>query len=224
MEDRLSRLAKLIAPACVVSRPAGAHARHDAPHRVTLAQHRRFLFLIHQGTWPCRSWKVPVGPSGGRVATWTMAWVPSVTVCVPRWLLKSVPVKPGSADAVERPGAAGHVDDARMFDCAQQRQERVHHPYRTEDVDRESLHRCVSCQLLTAQARCRSVRVVDQGVQVRPYSVRTQTAAASTLSSSVRLPRAQNAPAPRHDRAVPGYRSPLGRAIIEQGLAKVRPS
>ena len=41
MEDRLSRLAKLIAPVCVVSRPAGAHARHDAPHRVTLAQHRR---------------------------------------------------------------------------------------------------------------------------------------------------------------------------------------
>ena len=168
MEDRLSRLAKLIAPACVVSRPAGAHARHNAPHRVTLAQHRRFLFLIHQGTWPCRSWKVPVGPSGGRVATWTMASVPSVTVCVPRWLLKSVPVKPGSADAVERPGAAGHVDDARMFDCAQQRQERVHHPYRTEDVDRESLHRCVSCQLLTAQARCRSARVVDQDVPGAP--------------------------------------------------------
>ena len=185
MEDRLSRLARLIAPACVVSRPAGAHARHDAPHRVTLAQHRRFLFLIHQGTWPGRSWKVPVGPSGGRVATWTMASVPSVTVCVPRWLLKSVPVKPGSADAVERPGAAGHVDDARMLGCAQQRQERVHHPDGAEDVDRESLHRCVSCQLLTAQARCRSARVVDQDVQVRPYSVRTQTAAASTLSSSV---------------------------------------
>src|SRR5215469_10634272 len=68
-----------------------------------------------------------------------MASVPSATVCVPRWLLKSVPVKPGSADAVERPGAAGHVDDARMFDCAQQRQERVHHPYRTEDVDRDAV-------------------------------------------------------------------------------------
>src|SRR5215471_12702814 len=82
-------------------------------------------------------------------------------------------------------------DPAPLDTLTQQRQERVHHPYRTEDVDRESLHRCVSCQLLTAQARCRSVRVVDQDVQVRPYSVRTQTAAASTLSSSVRLPRAQ---------------------------------
>jgi hypothetical protein len=24
--------------------------------------------LVYQGTGPCRSWKVPVGPSGGRVA------------------------------------------------------------------------------------------------------------------------------------------------------------
>ena len=179
MEDRLSRLARLIDPACVVSRPAGAYARHDAPHRVTLAQHRRFLFLIHQGTWPGRSWKVPVGPSGGRVATWTMASVPSVTVCVPRWLLKSVPVKPGSADAVERPGAAGHVDDARMFGCAQQRQERVHHPYRTEDVDGESLHRCVSCQLLTLR----------RGAAVPALLIRTSRCARTRCVPRRQLPR-----------------------------------
>ena len=38
----------------------------------------------YQGTGPLRSWKVPVGPPGGRVARRTMASVPSVTVCVPR--------------------------------------------------------------------------------------------------------------------------------------------
>jgi hypothetical protein len=27
------------------------------------------LVLIYQGTRPCRSWKVPFGPSGGRVAS-----------------------------------------------------------------------------------------------------------------------------------------------------------
>ena len=45
---------------------------------------RAALRTAYQGTGPFRSWKVPVGPSGGRVARWTMASVPSVTVCVPR--------------------------------------------------------------------------------------------------------------------------------------------
>jgi hypothetical protein len=51
----------------------------------------------HQGTVPLRSWKLPVGPSLGRVARRTIASAPSVTVWVPRLLLRSVPVKPGSA-------------------------------------------------------------------------------------------------------------------------------
>jgi hypothetical protein len=66
----------------------------------------RALVLIYQGTRPCRSWKVPVGPPGGRVARWTITSVPSVTVCVPRWLLKSVPVKPGSAAFTRMPCSA----------------------------------------------------------------------------------------------------------------------
>jgi hypothetical protein len=42
----------------------------------------------------------------GRVARRTMASVPSVTVWVPRLLLKSVPVKPGSAAFTRMPSSA----------------------------------------------------------------------------------------------------------------------
>ena len=42
----------------------------------------------------------------------------------------------------------------------------MRHPYGAEDVDRESLHRCVRGQLLSAQPWCRSAHVVDQDVQV----------------------------------------------------------
>jgi hypothetical protein len=45
---------------------------------------------IHLSTrWSPRSWKVPVGPSGGRFARRTIASVPSVTICVPRRLLST---------------------------------------------------------------------------------------------------------------------------------------
>lgn len=63
----------------------------------------------YQGTLPLRSWKVPVGPSGGRVARRTMASVPSATVCVPRLLLKSVPVKPGVGGVHEDAGQGSRV-------------------------------------------------------------------------------------------------------------------
>jgi hypothetical protein len=53
-----------------------------------------------------------------------------------------------------------------MFGCGQQGQERVRHPYGAEDVDRESFHRCVRGQLLSAQPWCRSARIVNQDVQV----------------------------------------------------------
>src|SRR4029077_3628525 len=72
----------------------------------------------------------------------------------------------GVEDAVKRPGPAGDVDDTGVFGCAQQGQERVHHPYGAEDIDRESLHGCVSGQLLSAQPWCRGAGVVDQDVQV----------------------------------------------------------
>src|SRR5262245_1482388 len=77
-----------------------------------------FVRLIYQGTRPGRSWKVPVGPSGGRVARRTMASVPSVTVCVPRWLLKSVPVKPGSAAFTKMPGRARAYCTVSMVSAA----------------------------------------------------------------------------------------------------------
>src|SRR4029077_13997095 len=69
-------------------------------------------------------------------------------------------------DALKRPDPAGHVDDTGMFCCTQQGQERVRHPYGAEDVDRESLHRCVRGQLLSSQPWRRSARIVDQDVQV----------------------------------------------------------
>lgn len=46
----------------------------------------------HQPRAPCRSVKVPVGPSAPMVAIATIASVPSVTVCGPEWPLKSVAV------------------------------------------------------------------------------------------------------------------------------------
>jgi len=53
-----------------------------------------------------------------------------------------------------------------MLGGAQQRQDRVRHPDRAEHVDRESLHRCLRGELLSAQPGCRGARVVDQDVQV----------------------------------------------------------
>ena len=46
----------------------------------------------HQLTTPCRSVKVPVGPSWAMVAMATTASVPSVTVCGPEFPLSSVAV------------------------------------------------------------------------------------------------------------------------------------
>jgi hypothetical protein len=46
----------------------------------------------HHGTTPCRSTNVPLGPEASICAIRTIASVPSATVCVPRWSLKSVPV------------------------------------------------------------------------------------------------------------------------------------
>src|SRR5437762_1094004 len=61
------------------------------------------------------------------------------------------------------------VDDTRLVGCAQQRQQRERYPYRSEDVDRKSLHRCVRGLLLSAKPRRRGARVVDQDVQVAEF-------------------------------------------------------
>ncbi len=47
---------------------------------------------LHQGTFPARSVKVPVGPSLPMSAIARTASVPSVTVWVPWWPLRSVAV------------------------------------------------------------------------------------------------------------------------------------
>jgi hypothetical protein len=61
----------------------GGRASALRPNAENLRRGRSVRF-IYQGTGPCRSWKVPVGPSGGRVARRTIASVPSVTVWAPR--------------------------------------------------------------------------------------------------------------------------------------------
>jgi hypothetical protein len=42
----------------------------------------------------------------------------------------------------------------------------MRHPDRAEHVDGKSLHRCVRGEILGAQSRCRSARVVDQYVEM----------------------------------------------------------
>jgi quercetin 2,3-dioxygenase len=72
----------------------------------------------------------------------------------------------GVENPVKRSDSARHVDDPRLLGRPQQRQERVHHPDRAEDVDRETLHRDVRGQFLGAHSRGRRARVVDQDVQM----------------------------------------------------------
>ena len=87
----------------------------------------------HQGTIPSRSWKVPVRPFLGSVARRTIASVPSLTVWVPRLLLKSVAVKPG------RPRSPGCRQSPRVLH-GKHRQRRL-----GSRVDRER-HRVLSSQ------------------------------------------------------------------------------
>jgi hypothetical protein len=77
--------------------------RPDSPRTAACVEVQRRMFqagaghvansgVDHQATAPCRSRKVPVGPSVPMVASPTIASVPSVTVCGPLWPLKSVAV------------------------------------------------------------------------------------------------------------------------------------